>query len=163
MIVAIMMSSFFLDGILSKYITQNSLFLPLLTIVAIVIIYPYFNNNNYRYFKFIAIIGLLYDIAYFNTLFYNFFLFLILGFIVGFINYLLSNNLYTNLLITFITIIFYRLLTFIFAIIIRNSSYSGQQFFESIYNSLILNIIYCIAIYLLTEIYSKKKHILRSK
>ena len=163
MIVAVTMISFFLDGILSKYIHFNSAFLPLFTIVSIVIIYPYFNNNNYRYFKFIAIIGLLYDIAYYNTLFYNFFIFLILGFVVGLVNYLLSNNLYTNLLITLITIIFYRTLTFLSVIILKINSYAGQQLFESIYKSLILNIIYCIIIYLLTEIYSKKKHILRSK
>ena len=163
MIVVISLISFFLDGILSKYILSNSLFLPLFTIVALIIIYPYFNNNNYRYFKFIAIIGLLYDITYFNTLFYNFFIFLILGFIVGLINYLLSNNLYTNLLITLINIIIYRFITFIFIIIFKNHTYPFINLFQSIYSSLILNIIYCIIIYITTEIYSKKKHILRSK
>ena len=46
MIVLISMISFFLDGILSRYILPNSLFLPLFTIVSLVIIYPYFNNDN---------------------------------------------------------------------------------------------------------------------
>ncbi len=163
MIVIISMISFFLDGILSRYILPNSLFLPLFTIVSLVIIYPYFNNSNFRYFKFIAIIGLLYDIAYYNTLFYNFFIFLILGFVIGLLNYLLSNNLYTNILITITSIIIYRIITFLFTIIFKSNMYSLFDLLKSIYSSLILNIIYCILIYLLTEFYSKKNNILRSK
>ena len=88
MIILISIISFFLDGILSHYILPNSLFLPLFTVVALVLIYPYFNNNNYRYFKYIALLGLLYDISYLDTLFLNFFIFIIIGFIVGLFNYL---------------------------------------------------------------------------
>lgn len=162
MIVLISMISFFLDGILSRYILPNSLFLPLFTIVSLVIIYPYFNNDNFRYFKFIAIIGLLYDIAYFNTLFYNFFIFIALGFIIGLINYLLSNNIYTNILMTVVSITAYRIITFLITIIFK-TSYSLSELLQSIYSSLILNIIYCLIIYVITEIYSKKNKILRSK
>lgn len=162
MIVLISMISFFLDGILSRYILPNSLFLPLFTIVSLVIIYPYFNNDNFRYFKFIAIIGLLYDIAYFNTLFYNFFIFIALGFIIGLINYLLSNNIYTNILMTVVSITAYRIITFLITIIFK-TSYPLSELLQSIYSSLILNIIYCLIIYVITEIYSKKNKILRSK
>ena len=163
MIVFVSMLSFFLDGILSRYISLNTLFLPLFTIVSLVIIYPYFNNDNFRYFKFVAIIGLLYDIAYFNTLFYNFFLFLIIGFVIGLINYLLSNNLYTNILMAIISITIYRIFTFFLVIIFKTNAFSFFDLIQSIYNSLILNIIYCILIYIITEINKKKKHILRSK
>lgn len=162
MIVLISMISFFLDGILSRYILLNSLFLPLFTIVSLVIIYPYFNNDNFRYFKFIAIIGLLYDIAYFNTLFYNFFIFIALGFIIGLINYLLSNNIYTNILMTVASITTYRIITFLITIIFK-TSYPLSELLQSIYSSLILNIIYCLIIYIITELYSKKNKILRSK
>ncbi len=163
MIVLITMISFFLDGILSRYILPNSLFLPLFTIVSLVIIYPYFNNDNFRYFKFIAIIGLLYDITYYNTLFYNFFIFLMLGFIIGLINYLLSNNIYTNILMTVASIVTYRTITFLTIIIFKTHSYSLYELLQSIYRSLILNIIYCLIIYIITEFYSKKNKILRSK
>ena len=159
MIVLVSMISFFLDGILSKYINPTSLFLPLFTIVALIIIYPYFNNNNFKYFRYISLIGLLYDITYYNTIFYNFFLFLILGFIIGLFNYFLSNNLYTNILILVVIIIIYRLFTFL--VVLNNNNW--YDLLESIYNSLILNIIYCIIIYIITEIYSRKKHILRCK
>ena len=89
MIIFISLVSFFLDGVLSKYISPNSIFLPLFTIVSLVLIYPYFNNNNNRYFKYIAILGLLYDIAYMNMSFYNFFIFMLLVFINIFIKYLI--------------------------------------------------------------------------
>jgi len=162
MIIFISMVSFFLDGILFKYINPNSLFLPLLTIVSLIIIYPYFNNNNFRYFKYIAILGLLYDIAYMNTIFYNFFIFVILGFINAFIKYLLSDRLYINVLITIILIIIYRFINFIF-INITSDGLSAFYLVKSIYSSLILNIIYCICIYLLTEWYSKKHKIFKSR
>jgi len=162
MIIFISMLSFFMDGSLSKYISSNSLFLPLFTIVSLVIIYPYFNNNNFRYFKYISILGLLYDIAYMNLIFYNFFIFIILGFINIFVKYLLSHRLYINILITIILIIIYRFINFIF-INITTGNVSTIELFKSIYSSLILNIIYCIIIYLITEWYSKKHKILKSK
>lgn len=162
MIIFISILSFFLDSILSKYIPSNSIFLPLFTIVSIVLIYPYFNNNNYRYFKYIAILGLLYDITIMNMLFYNFFIFMMLGFINIFIKYLLSHNLYINILNTIILIITYRFINFIF-INITTGNVGTIELFKSIYSSLILNIIYCIIIYLITEWYSKKHKILKSK
>lgn len=162
MIIFISIVSFFLDGILSKYIPSNSLFLPLLTLVSLVIIYPYFNNNNYRYFKYIAILGLLYDIVYMNMVFYNFFIFMLLGFINIFIKYLLSHRIYIDIIITIILIIVYRFINFIF-INITIGSVSFIDLLKSIYSSLILNIIYCIFIYLISDWYSKKHKILKSR
>lgn len=161
MIVFISMFSFFLDGILSKYIFPNSLFLPLLTIVSLILIYPYFNNDNYRYFKYIAILGLLYDIAYMNLIFYNFFIFMILGFINVFIKYLIPDRLSINLLVTLILISVYRLINFIYMNIIGDMPF--EYLFKSIYSSLILNIIYCVFMYLVSEWISKKYKILKSK
>lgn len=163
MIVLVSVISFLLDGILSRYILPTSLFLPLFTIVSLVIIYPYFNNNNYRYFRYVAIIGLLYDITYLNTLFFNFFIFIMIGFIVGLLNYLLSNNIYTSILITIISIVVYRIINYLFVVIFKNQLFNFYDLLESIYSSLLLNIIYCIIIYVFTEIYSKKHKILRSK
>lgn len=163
MIVLISIFSFLLDGILSRYILPTSLFLPLFTIVSLVIIYPYFNNNNLKYFRYVAIIGLLYDITYLNTLFFNFFIFVIIGFVVGLFNYLLSNNLCTSIIMSIITIILYRIINYLFVVIFKNYSFDFMDLLESLYSSLILNIIYCIIIYIITELYSKKHKILRSK
>lgn len=163
MIIFISILSFLLDGILSRYILPNSIFLPLFTIVSLVLIYPYFNNNNARYFKYSAILGLLYDITYANTLFFNFFIFIIVGFIIGLFNYLLSNNWYINAFITFVSISIYRIINYLFFVVFKGENFSFGILFKSIYSSLLLNIIYCIVLYLLTELYSNKKKILRSK
>lgn len=162
MIIFISMISFFLDGILSKYISPNSLFLPLFTIVSLIIIYPYFNNNYYRYFKYIAILGLLYDIAYMNMIFYNLFIFMLLGFINIFVKYFVSNRLYINVIITAVLIIIYRFINFVL-INITTDGLGISYLIKSIYSSLILNIIYCIFIYLVSEWYSKKHKILKSR
>ena len=111
MIVLISVISFLLDGIFSN-ILSDTIFLPLLTIISLVVIFPYFNDNRYRYLKFIALLGLLYDIVYCNTIFYNFFIFMIIGFIVMFIDYLLSNNLYINILSSVACITSYRIINF---------------------------------------------------
>ena len=163
MIVFISIVSFFLDGILSKYISLNSIFLPLFTIVSLVIIYPYFNNNIYRYLKFVAIIGILYGITYLDTVFFNFFIFMILGIIICFINYLLSVNLYSIILTTSISIIMYRLIIFLFVLFFKNHDLNFLNLLVMISKSLILNIIYSIIIYLMSESYSNKKNILRAK
>ena len=163
MIVFISILSFLLDWILSRYILPTTLFLPLFTIVSLVIIYPYFNNNNLKYFRYVAIIGLLYDITYLNTLFFNFFIFVMIGFIIGLFNYLLSNNLYTSTIITVIAIILYRIINYLSVVIFKNQPFDFMNLLESIYSSLLLNIIYCIIIYITTELYSKKHKILRSK
>lgn len=162
MIVFISIISFLLDGVLSKYISPNSLLLPLFTLVSLVIIYPYFNNNNYRYFKYIAILGFLYDIVYMNMLFYNFFVFMLLGFINMFIKYLLSHRIYINIFIVIVLIVVYRLINYIF-LNLTIGNLSINYLIKSIYSSLILNIIYCCSIYLISEWYSKKHRILKSK
>lgn len=163
MIIILSMVSFILDGILSRYLPTNTIFLPLFTIVSLVIIYPYYNDNNFRYFKYLSILGLLYDIVYFNTIFFNTFIFLILGFVIIFFSYLLSNNLYVDTLIAIICIILYRTINFMFVVLFRNGDFSLLNLFESIYSSLIINILYCIIIYIISEYYSKKHKIQRSK
>ena len=163
MIIFISVLSFLLDGILSRYILPNSIFLPLFTIVSLVLIYPYFNNNNARYFKYSAILGLLYDITYTNTIFFNFFVFIIVAFVVGLLNYLLSNNWYVNIFITVISICVYRMINYLFFVFFKNQQFSFSVLCKSIYSSLLLNIIYFVILYLLTELYSNKKKILRSK
>lgn len=162
MILFISVLSFLLDGIFSKYISPNSLFLPLFTIVSIIIIYPYFNNNKFRYFKYIAILGLLYDIGYTNLLFYNFFIFMLLGYINIFIKYLLSECLYTNIIITIIIISIYRFCYFIL-LLLQHNPCSFTSLFKIIYSSFLINIIYCIIIYLLSEYISNKYKIVKSK
>ncbi len=161
MIIAISLVSFSLDMALTKYVSLNSLFVPLFTMISLIIIYPYFNHNYRRYYRYIAILGLLYDIAYANMLFYNFFIFMLLGFVIIFIQYLLSYHLYTSILSAVIVINIYRLVNFVYANIVGNVSM--YELFKSIYSSLIINITYCVALHMISEYFSNKYKILKSK
>lgn len=161
MIVAVSIISFLLDGIVSHFISSNSIFLPLFTIVSLVLIYPYFRDNRYRYLKYIAILGLLYDIAYANTVFFHFFIFMILGVLVILWFYFLSNTWYTNLWITIIVIIVYRIVTYLFFVLFQNKIFSFIHLGRGIYSSILLNSIYCLIVYFSTYLYQKKHKISR--
>lgn len=161
MIVFVSVLSLLLDGIISKYIISNTLFIPLFTIMALIIIYPYF-HVSYKYFRYCAILGLLYDIAYMNTIFYNFFVFMLLAYIISFFYYLFSNTLLITILISLIVICSYRIINALFLLIFKGGCISFNIFIESIYSSVILNVIFCVLGYILTNRYSKKHNILRS-
>ncbi len=153
MIIFISMLSFYLDGIFSIN------FSPLFTIVSLVLIYPFFKGNDYRYYKYIAIIGLLYDIAYFNTVFFNFFIFIIIGFIIKKLFYYLSVNWYISFIIAFVTIVLYRSITFLYYSIFYKLDFNSLL--VSIYDSWAINMIYCLIIYLIAYFVSKKYRIVR--
>ena len=60
----IVIISLFLDGILSNYLpylyTNLSIFTPLLTLISIFMIYPFFKKKERTYFIIIFIIGIIY-------------------------------------------------------------------------------------------------------
>ncbi len=161
MILFVSLVAFLCDGLFSKYL-HATIFLPLLTISSLVIIFPYFNKNNYRFLKYIAIMGILYDICYANTLLYNFFVFLMIGYLIMVINYIFSNSLYITIMANIVCIIFYRIINMLFLIVFHGLNFSFHELFKSIYSSLLLNIIFCILTYTLTKKYSIKHKILRS-
>lgn len=161
MIIAISIISFILDGIVSHFVSMNSFFLPLLTIVSIILIFPYFQNNRYRYLKYCAILGLLYDIAYANTIFFHFFIFMILGMVIIIWFYFLSNTWYTNLWLSLIIIVLYRVITYLFFALFQNIPFSFSLLGRGIYSSILLNVVYCFLVYLVTYSYRKKHKINR--
>lgn len=162
MIVFVSVLAFILDGIISIFIDLNSIFIPLLTIMSMIIIYPYF-QRPYKYFRYCAILGFLYDIAYYNTVFYNFFIFILLAFLITFFYYIFSNTALTSSFLS-ITIVFaYRLINIVFSYLFKNTSFSFKLFFRNFYSSVFINVIFVIIFYYLTLKYSKKHNILRIK
>ncbi len=67
--------SFFLDGILSNFLSflPNTLSFctPLLTLVFLVVIFPLYKKNKKKYFLTAGILGFCYDLFYTNLLFFN--------------------------------------------------------------------------------------------
>jgi len=164
MIIIIMVISFILDSMVSILVSPNGLFLPLFSIVSLAIIHPYFKGNNkLRFFEYSAVFGLFYDIVYTDTIFMNFFVFLIVALVIHFISYLFSNNGYTNILLVVVAIIIYRFISYILLVISQLIDFSFMLLLESIYSSLILNVIYGSLLYFFVSIYARKHKIIKIK
>lgn len=159
----ILIISFLLDGILINYlpfmVNDLSYFTPLLTIVAISIIYPFFQKEEKKYFITILITGFLYDLFYTNLLFTNMIFFGILGLFTSFFYKKISFNPITYLIFLFLDICFYLLLydfcLFLFNIVplsIGNITYQ-------ITHSCILNLIYGEVLYLLCKYFPHKRRL----
>ncbi|MDD4548063.1 MAG: hypothetical protein PHI05_04920, partial [Bacilli bacterium] len=64
MIVFMIILSLILESLVSNIVPLGSVFTPLFSIVSLVLIYPFFNNNDLRYIKYCGITGLIYDIIF---------------------------------------------------------------------------------------------------
>lgn len=158
--IIILIISILLDGIFSNflpYLVNNlSVFTPLLTVVSIFMIYPFYRKNEKKYFIILFILGIIYDLLYTNLLFFNGILFLCIGFLS---RYIYKNYEVTPLrliIYTSIIIISYESLTGIILAIFRLVPVSIYKVWYKIIHSLILNIIYNELIYLILNLIPKK-------
>lgn len=155
--------SFLLDNYLNTYlyISNISFLIPMFSIVSMVLIYPYFNNNDSKYYKICFGFGLLYGITYSNMFIYDAIIFLLIAFVIKLINEILSNNNINVMLIGAIVIIIYNTVN---AIVLNTIDYSNISFgflMTTIANSLVLNIIYLLFGYIILSKISKKYKIKR--
>ncbi len=148
-IVIYLILSFYLDGIISTMINTSTNFLnPLFNITALVIIYKFFERKEKTYFILSSLIGLSYGIYYTDTFILNMVVFLLLAFFIKFINIYLAHNILSDITKVILTIIFYRLVTFIILIIVGYVDFDLYMLSKSIYSSLFLNTIYVLGSYL---------------
>ena len=158
----IIVISIILDGVLTNFLPyiDLSIFTPLLTLVSIFMIYPFFKKKEIKYLIIVFIIGIIYDLLYTNLLFFNAVLFLEIGLITI---YIYKNYEITALrLILYIAIIIslYEFSTGIILLIFNVVPVTFYKIIYKIINSLLLNIIYSELIYLLiTKIPKKYKKI----
>lgn len=161
--IIILLISLLLDGLLTNYlpylVNDLSLFTPLLTLVAIFIVYPFFRKKELNYYLTAFFTGILYDLFYTNLLFFNAIIFLIIA--------LITKYLYKNLEVSCLKLIIYiplivliyesiqALILAIFSIVPITFTKLGYK----IVHSLILNIIYGQLLYLITILVKKKKKI----
>lgn len=153
----IILVSFLLESIFSNFIAISSnVFIPLFTLTALVILFPYYNKEK-EYFKMCILFGFLYDVVFTNTLFINVGLFMMVGFTTKILNYYLSNNILNNTIMLIISVILYRFIMYFIIIFSNIYNFDFMLLFKSIYSSLILNIIYSIILYFIIEKFVLKK------
>ena len=162
MVPSVLIISFILDSIVSNFISLDSLFFPLFTLMALIIIYPYFNNNRQKYFGVCLVTGICYDLIYSNTIIIHGMLFLLIGFIITRLNLIISNNSINVGIMAIVCIVIYRFLAYGLLLITASTSFEWFSLLKSIYSSLILNIFYVILIYIITDKISRKFKIHRT-
>lgn len=152
--------SLILDGILSNifpYTVNNlSLFTPLLTLISIYLIYPFYKKKENKYILTIFLTGIIYDLLYTNLIFYNAITFTIIGIISKYIYKHYEIN-YLNIIIQIILIVtIYESLNALIIIIFNLVPMSISRLFYKITHSLLLNIIYSELLLLIINILPSK-------
>ena len=156
----ILVISFILDGLLTNYLPYGvgnlSLFTPLTTIVALIIIYMFFYKNEKTYFVISFITGFMYDLFYTNLLFLDAILFLLIAFIVSQVYKIVDFKFIWVLIGMVLVIVIYEVA---FATIITVFNLVPMSFERIIYkisHSIILNVIYGEILYLICKLLPKK-------
>lgn len=158
MIYLLLIISFYLEGLCSMFFKTASFF-PLFTLITLVFIYPYFRKYGNSFLKTCFIIGLLYDISYTNTVFVHAFLFCILGYVIDLLYHFFDKNFWMLLLMNFVVMIGYQILSFMLFLLSGRMSFSFSFFLNSIFNSITSNVIYIIILYGILWLLNKHKKI----
>lgn len=153
--------SFLLDALVSNNIgyalTNPSFFKTIFTIIGLVSIYPYFNNDK-KYLTILIIVGILFDIVYTGTFLFVTLIFVIIYLVNKFLDFFLPFNLLNINILSLISIYIYHIFSFIILNLVDYNSYSINLLFNIIIRSTIGTIIYTTIIYfILTYIYNKLK------
>ncbi len=133
----------------------------LFTLVAILVIGPYFGTNGKLYYKIAFGMGLLYDILCNNTLFLGAVTFTLIAFLNFSIYQILSNFIATSIMITGLMIIIYRLVSYLLLLLIGYLKWDVTLLIHSITSSLLLNIIYFVMLYYIVRFLAKKWKIIK--
>lgn len=151
--------SFILDNLMSFFfpstLSNISYFTTIYIIIAFTVIYPYFTNEK-KYYILLIVFGLFFDILYTGSFVLNIFLFLLIGIIIKILNNIFPVNLFTNNVISLISISLYHILTFIILSISGSIDYEFILLVNIITHSIIMTIIYTsISYFIIKYIFNK--------
>ena len=156
----IMILSLLLDGLITNYtpylVNNLSYFTPLLTLVSILLIYPFFRKDRQKYFIIAFILGFLYDLFYTNLFFFNAVLFLVIAYLNTMVQKWTSNNAFNLLVQAIGTIILYESLTGLVLFIYNMVPISFYKVYYKVIHSLALNVIYVEIIYFIIKLIPKR-------
>lgn len=156
----IVIVSLILDGILTNFlpymVSDLSIFTPLLTVVSLVVIYPFFKKDKKKYLTYSFIVGIIYDLLYTNLLFFNGLIFLVVGLLIIILYQNIGNNYLKIILNIVLVIISYELLTVLVIFCFNLVPLTLDKVIYKISHSLLLNIIYGEVIYLILKKIPKK-------
>lgn len=156
MIVIILLVSFILEGIISNLLPISSLFIPVFSVVSLLVLYPNFNDNKIKFFIYSGFLGLLYDLVYTNTPFINTFSFLIIALIITLICKFITLSKINLIIILLFIIIFHQTINYLLLCLFSYRIFNNMTLLEGLYSSLIINVIYGYIIYIIVEKLNKR-------
>ena len=147
--------SFILENVMASIFPATlgniSYFTTIYTIIALVVIYPYFANEK-KYYTLVII----FDILYTSTLLLNVVFFLLIALVIKILNTNMSDNIFTINVISIISIILYHLLSFIILNLETSQTYSLILLGNIITHSILMTIVYTSISYVIIKlIYNK--------
>lgn len=158
--IVFLLISIILDGILTNFlpylVNDLSYLTPLLTVVTIFLIYPFYLKKIKYYFITVFITGIIYDLFYTNLLFFNGVIFVLVGLISFFIHKNFETNYFKLLLYLLIIIISYELLNAIILYIYNIVPVTIDKVIYKIIHSIFINIIYGELLFIIIKKISKK-------
>lgn len=151
--------SFILENIMSNIFitTLNNVspFTTIYTIIALVVIYPYFASDK-KYFLLVIIFGFLFDTIYTSTILLNLTIVLVISLLIKTLNNIISDNIIMTNIISLISVATYHILTFIILNIVTSKSYSIILLGKILTHSIIMTIIYTSISYIIIKyLYSR--------
>ena len=141
--------NFFLELIFNRLFNSSLFFL-----VSLMALYPKIINEQKKYFLILFISGFIYDISITNIISINAILFLFIGFVNIIYTKNINDKLINNLIFLNAMLILYRILLYLFFIIVEISSFNICNFFSNLPQVLIINSIYYIILFMILK---KKK------
>ena len=153
--------SFLLDSLMSNILPLNltdpSWFKTIYSVISLVILYNYFDNQK-KYLSILIVLGIFFDIIYTNTFIVNIIVFLIIYFILSQLDYIITTNIFTINLKSITCISLYHILTYIILLLANYNNYSIKLLGIILLRSLIMTIIYTTISYLImNKIYDNKR------
>ena len=144
--ILIIISSFILDIILSNVLPfmkgDLSIFTSLFVPITIYLIYPFYKNQELKYYIESFIIGIIYDLIFTNLLFFDGVIFLIISLVSVKIykNFIVDK--YKNIMYVFLIIILYEFLVASIFLIFNLVPICFYDFVYKISHTLLINVVY---------------------
>ena len=163
MIIAItyVIISFLLDGLISNLLPFNlidpSYFKTIYSIVSLVIIYNYFDNQK-KYLSILIVLGFFFDIVYTNTFILNIVIFFAIYIVLSYLDYIIPTNIITVNLKSIACVFSYHILTYIILLLANYNNYQIKLLGLILLRSIIMTIIYTTISYIVIDkIYDNKR------
>lgn len=162
----IIISSFILDIILSNVLPfmkgDLSIFTSLFVPITIYLIYPFYKNQELKYYIESFIIGIIYDLIFTNLLFFDGVIFLIISLVSVKIykNFIVDK--YKNIMYVFLIIILYEFLMASIFLIFNLVPISFYDFVYKISHTLLINVVYGFLLYEIIGSGSRQKKLFRT-